>query len=578
MRNINIIILFLLTTMFMGCTERLDGLHDDTLTDSNLSVNLGTRATLPIKPEEAIYSARLIVIGTAKGNENYQKVTCNQYFSATDIKEDRVLRVKTRTGVSDIYLIVNEERRNFPTSGLPADATADDLAAERAFRATMDGIKTLDDLQKVQMMFPSKPEIEKKYIPMMRCFRGIDIKADLKTQVGGNVAGSQVEHMWAKLRVRFKSRDADPANGKFDYTGSVINSVELRRIPKYVRLNEKQHYNDKDALTPVDKLITKSYTLKKDIAGSEAYVFYVPENILTDTTRSSYLVVSGTIQNIPRTFRIYLGNNVAAGDFNVDRNKFYDYTGTVCSIGEGMIIQTKVTPWDEKPIAADVANFIKASIDELILLDGENMQRSDIMLSTVSHNIAGTHTNAVTTGGYGLTLQGSDAANMPTSADYAVVQKDIIVNISDDFISGTVKIDLGGSYHKNIKISRETYATKFDVWERHRIGSEFVYISPTSNNELMRVSKSSSEVPTTSISGVVSPLDDVFVYIKRSITQTVFSARRRDGLNIPTEVFIVSPPLGIGNVFIARRDLVGKKTWNEAMTGATGCRTLGKGW
>ncbi|MEG1935224.1 MAG: hypothetical protein RR141_04460, partial [Rikenellaceae bacterium] len=245
----------------MGCTERLDGLHDDTLTDSNLSVNLGTRATLPIKPEEAIYSARLIVIGTAKGNENYQKVTCNQYFSATDIKEDRVLRVKTRTGVSDIYLIVNEERRNFPTSGLPADATTDNQAAETAFRATMDGIKTLDDLQKVQMMFPAKPEIEKKYIPMMRCFRGIDIKADLKTQVGGNVAGSQVEHMWAKLRVRFKSRDADAPNGKFDYTGSVINSVELRRIPKYVRLNEKQHYNDKDALTPVDKLITKSYTL-----------------------------------------------------------------------------------------------------------------------------------------------------------------------------------------------------------------------------------------------------------------------------------------------------------------------------
>ncbi|MEG1464832.1 MAG: hypothetical protein RSC11_08045, partial [Mucinivorans sp.] len=186
MKKTNKIILFLLATLLMGCAERLDEVGDDALTDFNLSVNLGMRTpTDPnaVNAEEAIYSARLIVVGTVKGNANYQKVTCNQYFSAADISADRIIRARTRTGVSDIYLIINEEARETTDVSAPAKP--------------LDYIATLSDLEKATLTFPASPVVGGRHIPMMRCFRGVDILPDLTTHVGGDFDGGQVERMWA---------------------------------------------------------------------------------------------------------------------------------------------------------------------------------------------------------------------------------------------------------------------------------------------------------------------------------------------------------------------------------------------
>ncbi|MEG3048348.1 MAG: hypothetical protein RR872_06935, partial [Mucinivorans sp.] len=185
MKKTNTIILLLMAAMLISCAERTNIVTaDKALTDLNLSVNLGTRtATDPnaVNAEEAIYSARLIVVGTVKGNANYQKVTCNKYFSAADIGADQIIRARTRTGVSDIYLIVNEEARISTDVSLPTKP--------------LDHIATLGDLEKATLVFPASPVVGGRHIPMMRCFRGVDILPDLTTHVGGDFEGGRVERM-----------------------------------------------------------------------------------------------------------------------------------------------------------------------------------------------------------------------------------------------------------------------------------------------------------------------------------------------------------------------------------------------
>ncbi|MEG1671630.1 MAG: hypothetical protein RR278_06505, partial [Mucinivorans sp.] len=359
MKKTNTIILLLMAAMLISCAERTNIVTaDKALTDLNLSVNLGTRtATDPnaVNAEEAIYSARLIVVGTVKGNANYQKVTCNKYFSAADISADQIIRARTRTGVSDIYLIVNEEAR----------ITTDVSAPTKP----LDNIATLSDLEKATLTFPASPVVGGRHIPMMRCFRGVDILPDLTTHVGGDFEGGRVERMWAKVRVRFQSRDEDPATGKLDLTGSVINSVELHSIPKHILLDEGQRYADD--LTAVDRLITKDYTLAKTIADEQGYVFYLPEHILTAADRKSYLLVKATIKGKQRTYRIYLGNNdKPKGDFNITRNQFYDYTGTVCSMGDGEIeIVMDVQPWNVVDSNGSVGEYLKLSKPNVEMLE-----------------------------------------------------------------------------------------------------------------------------------------------------------------------------------------------------------------
>lgn len=379
MKKTNTIILLLLAAMLISCAERTNIVTaDKALTDLNLSVNLGTRtATDPnaVNAEEAIYSARLIVVGTVKGNANYQKVTCNKYFSAADIGADQIIRARTRTGVSDIYLIVNEEARISTDVSLPTKP--------------LDHIATLGDLEKATLVFPASPVVGGRHIPMMRCFRGVDILPDLTTHVGGDFEGGRVERMWAKVRVHFKSRDEDIAAGKLDLTGSVINSVELHSIPKHILLDEGQRYTDD--LTAVDRLITKDYTLAKTIASDEqGYLFYLPEHILTSADRKSYLLVKGTIKGKQRTYRIYLGNNdKPKGDFNITRNQFYDYTGTVCSMGDGEIeIVMDVQPWNVVNSNGSVGEYLKLDKTTINLEYGARqsivIKTNDVDKTTVS--------------------------------------------------------------------------------------------------------------------------------------------------------------------------------------------------
>ncbi|MEG0468195.1 MAG: hypothetical protein RR551_07955, partial [Mucinivorans sp.] len=363
---------------------------------------------------------------------------------------------------------------------------------------------------------------------------------------------------------------------------------------------------------------------------TDVYVYENPQtgDSQADKRLSTQFVVSipytdGTTATVyDNSYLVYINDPAAAASpHKTLRNIQYKINVTVKGFGSGApdiekaTFITQVLPWNVvNSNGSVVGNYLKISNAEYIIFERPQLQLPYVPIATVGHNIAGTHTGVVSVSGTGLSLQGTldpndsqgtivlpDEANLPTSIDSKLAQKDIIVNMRPEFTSGTVKVDLGGQFHQDIKITRAPYQAD-GAYERYDLGTGFVFIPADANSEWMKISTATAWSSTmATVSGTVSETAHLYVYVKRSIDSGAkgvgFNAvRQKVG---STEKFTVRCSYllpQIGSLLIARRDLIGRKSWGNAMgryasdnpnttlVGSAmggsfdGCNTLGSGW
>ncbi|MEG2599687.1 MAG: hypothetical protein RSA66_09460 [Muribaculaceae bacterium] len=316
MRKITLF-LIMASMVLMGCTKQADELDSGgNGTDFNLSVDLGSRATdsNATGKEGDVACARLIIIGTVYGSPYYNKVTCNKYFPLSEINSG-VVRAKTRVGISDVYLLVNE----------PA-----------ADKAKLDAITRLDELQMQAINFAGDAVVGNTVIPMMRVFKNVNIPETGEKNVGSE--SEPVERAWSKVKVTFKAITGD--DNVLDLSKMTINEVKLVNRPS-------KSYWIADAFKGTmlaDKIILNSAVT---VDASTPLTFYLPEYYGADKSTAVALKIKATtVGGSDVTYTLRLGEDFNAGNYNILRNRFYDVSATFRTYGEGGIdVVTDVKKW-----------------------------------------------------------------------------------------------------------------------------------------------------------------------------------------------------------------------------------------
>ncbi|MEG1635221.1 MAG: hypothetical protein RR388_06305, partial [Rikenellaceae bacterium] len=392
MKNITYIIFLLLIVLLPGCAK-----HDKTPTgisngEYNLALNI-TRAVgsdpYATANEIKIVSARMIVVAT--GNTPQQgRVTCNQYFTEAELaKSSNVAQAWARSGLSDVYLIVNE-----PSESTTRLAAADDLKK----------------LQDATINFSTAPVVGATTIPMMQCYRNVTI-GTYPTVTTVDVTKTGVDRMWTKIRVRFKSvNDATSiAAGYPDMSGMTIKKVQLLGVPNYSYLIARTYpYSTtivEDGLHD-DAEVVKDHVLSSgaftDLTSS--YEFYAPEFLGATLDHHSFLKVTAatTIDNSMREYTIPLGEKVADGNYDLFRNSYYDIAATVRGYGKGDVdVVTNVKPWNKvssEPVVGDydfslnktMVEIYEKEVDaslEIINLNNPILQQMEVKITSTTGKI-----------------------------------------------------------------------------------------------------------------------------------------------------------------------------------------------
>ncbi|MEG2319242.1 MAG: hypothetical protein RSC07_02115, partial [Mucinivorans sp.] len=573
MKTINNTFFALLLLLVVGCTkEPKTNLVDQPNGNYNLAIDIDLRAPGddPILVKESeILTARVIVV--ANEGKWMNRITCNQLLTKAQlVGGGTVARALVRSsGLSDIYVFINETSEDTPL---------------------IEGITTRQQFNNFQIGSLHGSIYEGTVVlRMLQQFPNVNIlPSPAVTHVSSSV-GQGAERLCAKVRVTLKA--VAGVDGIPDLSGmKIYGNVGFKNFSPYgymfPKTAERVDANTLQRPSPVAEPVINATTWTRAIA------LYLPECIYNTTDKHLEITLYGEAPNkILCEYRVTLNSDML-------RNTIYDINCSVKGYGSGdMIINTKVTPWDTVSSTSDVGGFMKVSNLEYIILD-RPLQIRDVQVAKVSHNLEGEHKNVVTAMGDGLTLQGTldptdkeggtvlpDAADLPKSVNHAVVEKVINVNLSETFTSGTVKIDMGGQFRQNVKITRAPYLAQKSDWERYELGTGIVYVDPTGiNNEWIKVSNSYVfSIYMLTISGPVSKTAPLYVYINRSVA----SGSTGVGLNIVRETNDAKKETvrcsyalpRMGNLLIARRDMIGQLSWTDAMTGTSkGCKTLGTGW
>lgn len=563
------VLLALLSLLLVtSCTMEIQENSEVQKEGNYLSIDIDSRATTSENGtgrEDEIVSVRVIII--AKDGKWENRVTCNELIPFVNLVNGNIARVWVRSGRSDIYLLLNE-------------AATD--------KTKLEAITNRKELNAFNISAPAADvTVGSTPIPMWQQFIDATIKPYPEiTRISPKDDTEKATRLWAKVRIRFKA--ADVAGVK----GMIMKSLQHSQLPEFIY--------------PISRLWTDaaegSYTWTLNatplVVGtySKYCEYYIPEYLIATGGTGSVFTIVGTTPAPDSSDQTYTLPFPFTG--SLERNTIYEINCTVKGYADSdMTIKTNVLPWNKANSNPDVGGFMKVSNLEYIILD-RPLQMRDIQVAKVSHNLEGEHKNVVTAMGDGLTLQGTldptdskggtvlpDAADLPKSVNHAVVEKFINVNLSETFTSGTVKIDMGGQFRQNVKITRAPYLAQKNNWERYELGTGIVYVDPTGiNNEWIKVSNSSVfSIYMLTISGPVSKTAPLYVYINRSVV----SGSTGVGLNIVRETDDAKKETvrcsyalpRMNNLLIARRDLIGRLPWTDAMTGTDkGCKTLGTGW
>lgn len=166
-------------------------------------------------------------------------------------------------------------------------------------------------------------------------------------------------------KISLKIKQATPAADIVEVT-----SAAIFRNAKHSSLLPLGSVVDKSALwewksSPLSLTLTNNGAPEQIIPDNSLYVY---ENLATaplDTVgRAPILMVTALYNGIESAYYAYINDAPGEKQYQIERNHHYQLEGTITKIGayNGLLLQTKVLPWDKEELSYD---FLKPYLAEL---------------------------------------------------------------------------------------------------------------------------------------------------------------------------------------------------------------------
>ena len=248
------------------------------------------------------------------------------------------------------------------------------LIANELTEWNLNDVKYLKELNEKMLSFTDHPEVSAaKPIPMMGDYQNVWIDEDSHvTDYSGNtVTISLVERLYAKVTLNLSCVFAI-MDGSHDPIK--VGSVSMRCMPKSSRLMPTKYWGAdffNGTTAPMN-----NYT-SDDKGFSGVWEFYIPEYLINDTSKYTYINITTALVNEPkveRTYRLVIGDGIDKRDINymlhsdqrtpedltVTRNTHYMLDAKILSFfaDESITLTAYVKTWKEININSNYTDYL----------------------------------------------------------------------------------------------------------------------------------------------------------------------------------------------------------------------------